>query len=123
VGWLAPPAVPGLLAGGVFTVFGLPNCLLQWGRGETELMNAWPILLAPVSIWPCLLIIRTSTNFQTQARVAERMEQEYEEKIVLPRQLTMNLRERSTPEDLPLEGEGSASGTDGTPPSDLPAER
>jgi hypothetical protein len=103
VGWLAPPALVGLCAGVFFTVFGLPGWLLQTFHGETENVYPWQVVFAPFVAFACVWLIRTAMACHAEARMTERIEQEHEEKIVLPRELTQNLRERTTPEDLPLD--------------------
>lgn len=126
VGWLAPPALFGFFASVFFTVFGVPGWILQTLREETDNTYPWQVVFAPFIAVACAWIVRTAVACHFEAKTAERIAQEHEEKIVLPRKLTMNLRERTTPEDLSLDADGqtgaeqSETEPPATPPADEP---
>lgn len=105
VGWLAPPA----LVVAFYSCLLLVICLgeLTVGVPSREMLLVPPSLL--VSAW----IVYKAAAIHSSTRRAEANAGEREEKIVLPREFTMNLRKRTTPEDLPLDTDDQTT----TPPA------
>ena len=105
IGWLAGPSAPGILMCAALTLAGVPTWVLARLEEQEESVFSWHVFLAPLGVIIAFFVLRSAWILHNTARAAERAAQDAEEKIELPRSLTMDLKQSASPETLDFEKE------------------
>lgn len=116
--WLTPLALPGFFLCLGLSVVGIPSWLSHVIQQDEDCAFTWPVLFALPGAIICVWVMRVAWILHCSARMADSADR-VEEKVVLPRAFTMNLKKSATPEVLSLDDEDPGTGAEaGGAPTD-----